>query len=79
MALPTKTLRSALTAAGVAGVTGGILLFSGIKREIAAGAAGIAGITAGISNRRKSGMIIEDSDNNKQETDTRWFQSNMNS
>jgi len=62
-------MRSALAAAGVAAVTGGILLLSGVQREISGGVAGIAGITAGIAQRRKSKMVREDSDNNEEATE----------
>ena len=69
MKIPTKTLRSALTAAGVAAVTGGILVVTGVQREIAGGVAGIAGITAGIAQRRKSKVAREDGENNEEPTE----------
>lgn len=64
MAVPAKTMRSALTAAGVAAVTGGFLLLCGVQREISGGVAGIAGIAAGVSKRRKSKIVREVSENN---------------
>ena len=69
MAVPAKTMRSALTAAGVAAVTGGILLLSGVQREISGGVAGIAGIAAGVFKRRKSKIVREVSENNEEVTE----------
>jgi len=69
VAVSTKTLRSALTAAGVAAVTGGILILSGVQQEVSAGVAGIAGIAAGVSKRRKSKMDREVSEKNEESTE----------
>ena len=59
-------MRSALAAAGVAAVTGGILLVTGVQREIAGSVAGMAGIAAGVSKRRKSKIVREVSENNEE-------------